>query len=87
MSGLGWFLAIIAGAIAGWLAEKIMKSDMGLIMNIVLGIVGAIIGNAILGLVGLDFGDGSFIGQIIVAVIGACLLIFVWRMVTGSRRA
>lgn len=83
MEGLGWFLAIIAGAIAGWAAEKIMKSDMGLIMNVILGIIGAIIGNAILGIFGLAF--GGFIGQVIVAIIGACILIAVWRMVTGKR--
>jgi uncharacterized membrane protein YeaQ/YmgE (transglycosylase-associated protein family) len=38
---VGWIAAIIIGGIAGWLAEQFMKSDMGLIMNIVLGIVGA----------------------------------------------
>ena len=39
-AGVGWIAAIIIGGIAGWLAEQFMKSDMGLIMNIVLGIVG-----------------------------------------------
>ena len=38
---VGWIAAIIIGGIAGWLAEQFMKSDMGLLMNIVLGIVGA----------------------------------------------
>ena len=38
---IGWIAAIIIGGIAGWLAEQFMKSDMGLLMNIVLGIVGA----------------------------------------------
>ena len=37
-AGVGWIAAIIVGGIAGWLAEKFMKSNMGLIMNIVLGI-------------------------------------------------
>ena len=40
MEGFGWILSIILGAIAGWIAEKIMKSDHGLLMNIILGIVG-----------------------------------------------
>ena len=40
---IGWIAAIIIGGIAGWLAEQFMKSDMGLLMNIVLGIVGAAI--------------------------------------------
>ena len=38
---IGWIAAIIIGGIAGWLAEQFMKSDMGLLMNIALGIVGA----------------------------------------------
>ena len=43
MTGLGWFAAIIVGGLAGWIAEKIMKSDMGLIMNIILGIIGIVV--------------------------------------------
>src|ERR1700684_2014368 len=38
---VGWIAAIIIGGIAGWLAEQFMKSGMGLLMNIVLGVVGA----------------------------------------------
>ena len=42
-----------------WLAEQFMKSDMGMVMNIVLGIVGAAIASAILSVVGINVGDGS----------------------------
>ncbi|MFZ0982184.1 MAG: GlsB/YeaQ/YmgE family stress response membrane protein, partial [Pseudolabrys sp.] len=38
---VGWIAAIIIGGIAGWLAEQFMKSQMGLLMNIILGIIGA----------------------------------------------
>ena len=85
MEGVGWLMAIIIGGIAGWIAEKIMKSDMGLIMNIVLGIVGALVMNAILRMIGV-IPPGGWIWQCIVAVIGACLLIFLWRMISGRRR-
>jgi uncharacterized membrane protein YeaQ/YmgE (transglycosylase-associated protein family) len=44
---IGWIAAIVIGGIAGWLAEQFMKSDMGLLMNIMLGIVGAAIASAI----------------------------------------
>jgi uncharacterized membrane protein YeaQ/YmgE (transglycosylase-associated protein family) len=47
-AGVGWIAAIIIGGLAGWLAEKFMKSEMGLFMNIVLGIVGAAVASAIL---------------------------------------
>src|SRR3974390_2776856 len=43
---VGWIAAIIIGGIAGWLAEQFMKSNMSLLMNIVLGIVGATIASA-----------------------------------------
>ena len=73
MTGIGWIMSIILGGLAGWIAEKIMKFDTGLIMNIVLGIVGAVVGNILLGLVGIQL--AGWVGQLIVAIIGACLLI------------
>ncbi|MGZ3215469.1 GlsB/YeaQ/YmgE family stress response membrane protein [Paracoccus sp. T5] len=83
MEGYGWILSIILGAIAGWIAEKIMKGDHGLLANIILGILGALIGNwlfrAILGTTA-----GGLIGQLIVAVIGACILIAIYRMIRGK---
>ena len=72
MSIIGW---IIIGAIAGFLAEKIMKRDHGLLTNIVVGIVGGVIGGWLLSLVGL--GIGGWIWTLITAVIGACLLLWV----------
>lgn len=82
MEGMGWILTIIVGAIAGWIAEKIMKADHGLLLNIVLGILGAVILNAILyAIMGATW--GGIIGQLIVAIIGACLLIWLYRMVRG----
>jgi uncharacterized membrane protein YeaQ/YmgE (transglycosylase-associated protein family) len=84
MEGVGWIMAIIIGALAGWIAEKLMKSDQGLLMNIILGIVGAVIGNFILMLI---FGAtmGGIVGQLIVAVVGACLLIAIVRAIRGNR--
>jgi uncharacterized membrane protein YeaQ/YmgE (transglycosylase-associated protein family) len=84
MNGVGWIGAIIIGGLAGWAAEKVMKSDMGLVMNIVLGIVGALVLNAILAALGVITADG-WIVQFIVALVGACLLIWIWRMIQGRR--
>ncbi|KIT14191.1 GlsB/YeaQ/YmgE family stress response membrane protein [Jannaschia aquimarina] len=80
MSGLGWIAAIIVGGLAGWVASMIMKADTGLFLNIGLGIVGAIVANFLLGLVGIQ-ASGTWIAQMIVGIIGACLLIFVVRKV------
>jgi uncharacterized membrane protein YeaQ/YmgE (transglycosylase-associated protein family) len=55
-AGVGWIAAIIIGGIGGWLAEMFMKSNMGVLMNIILGIVGAIVANAILSLFGVVLG-------------------------------
>ena len=46
---IGWIAAIIIGGIAGWLAEQFMKSQMGLVMNIVLGIIGAAVASWLFG--------------------------------------
>jgi uncharacterized membrane protein YeaQ/YmgE (transglycosylase-associated protein family) len=84
-NGVGWLMAIIIGGLAGWLAEKVMKSDMGLFMNIILGIVGALVLNAILSLLGMDY--TGWLAYLIIGFIGACLLIAVARMFRGRRSA
>ena len=74
---VGWIAAIIIGGIAGWLTEQFMKSQMGLLMNIILGIIGAAIGSAILTFFGVNL--GGWIGYLIAGFIGACLLIWIVR--------
>lgn len=80
MTGIGWIGSIILGALAGWIAEKIMKSDQSLLMNIILGIVGALVLNWLLiAIIGTTL--GGWIGQLIVAAAGACLLIYMARLI------
>ncbi|MDP1700180.1 MAG: GlsB/YeaQ/YmgE family stress response membrane protein [Aestuariivirga sp.] len=81
MEGFGWIMTIILGGLAGWIAEKVMKFDTGLIMNIVLGVVGALLGNWLLALAGIAL--GGLLGQLIVAVAGACILILAYRAFKG----
>jgi uncharacterized membrane protein YeaQ/YmgE (transglycosylase-associated protein family) len=76
---VGWIAAIIIGGIAGWLAEQFMKSDMGMIMNIILGIVGAAVASFLFGLIGIRF--GGWVGYLVAGFIGASLLIFVVRAI------
>jgi uncharacterized membrane protein YeaQ/YmgE (transglycosylase-associated protein family) len=78
---IGWIAAIIIGGIAGWLAEQFMKSQMGLLMNIVLGIVGAAVAGWLFGLLGINF--GGWIGYLIAGFIGACILIAIGRAFQG----
>ena len=84
MEGVGWIMTIILGGLAGWIAEKIMKSEMGLIGNIVLGIVGALVLNFILRALNV-VPPGGWMWQSIIAIIGACILIFVYRLVRGRK--
>lgn len=80
---IGWLAAIIVGAIAGWIAEKLMKSDQGLLLNIILGIVGAMIANGLFSIIGVSF--GGVIGYLVAGVIGACILIALGRMMRGRK--
>jgi uncharacterized membrane protein YeaQ/YmgE (transglycosylase-associated protein family) len=79
VNGVGWLAAIIIGGIAGWLAEQFMKSNMGMLMNIILGIVGAVVLNAILA--ALNMGFTGWLAYLIIGFIGACILIALGRMV------
>ena len=79
---IGWIAAIIIGGIAGWLAEQFMKSQMGLVMNIVLGIVGAAVASWLLGILGINL--GGWIGYLIAGFIGACILIAIARAFSGG---
>ena len=71
---------LIIGAIAGWLAGVLVKGGgFGLIVDIIVGIVGAFIGGWLAGVLGIGLG-GGWIGSIITAVIGAVILLFIIRL-------
>lgn len=73
MSGVGLIGAIIIGILAGWIAEKVMKRNHGLLTNLLVGIVGALLGGFLAGALGISF--GGFLGSLIVSTIGAILLL------------
>jgi uncharacterized membrane protein YeaQ/YmgE (transglycosylase-associated protein family) len=81
VNGVGWIAAIIIGGLAGWLAEMFMKSNTGVLMNIILGIVGAIVLNAILHALNIGIFGVGWVAYLITGFIGACILIAVGRMV------
>jgi uncharacterized membrane protein YeaQ/YmgE (transglycosylase-associated protein family) len=73
---------LVIGGVAGWLAGLIMKGgSFGLIGNIIVGIIGAAIAGFLLPRVGLVIGGGFPIAPIVNAVIGACILLFVLRLI------
>lgn len=75
---MGIIGSIIIGGLAGWFASMFMKSDTGVILNIILGIVGAAVAGFIFGLVGVSF-SGIF-GYLIAGFVGAVILIAVGRV-------
>jgi uncharacterized membrane protein YeaQ/YmgE (transglycosylase-associated protein family) len=77
---------IVLGAIAGFLANLVVGGREGLIGTIILGIVGAVIGGYIASSV-FHKGDvtGVNVESIVIAVLGAILVLFVWRALTRSR--
>jgi uncharacterized membrane protein YeaQ/YmgE (transglycosylase-associated protein family) len=81
---VGWIAAIIIGGVAGWLAEQFMKSEMGLLMNIVLGIIGAAVASFLLSIFGINL--GGWLGYLIAGFIGAVLLIWAYRAMLETRR-
>ena len=77
---------IILGAIAGFLANLVVGGGEGLIATIILGIVGAVVGGYIAAAV-FHKGDvsGVNVESIVIAVLGAILVLFVWRALSRSR--
>jgi uncharacterized membrane protein YeaQ/YmgE (transglycosylase-associated protein family) len=77
---------IILGAIAGWITNMIMGGGEGVVLTIVLGIVGAVVGGWLAGSVlGIADVTGLNIESIIVAVVGAIIVVAVYRALVGRR--
>lgn len=73
-----WFILI--GLVAGWLAGQITKgSGFGIVGDIVLGVLGAVLGGVLFNVLQLPW--GGLVGRLIVATIGAVLLIFIVRLI------
>lgn len=86
MGILSW---IVVGAIAGWLAGMLVKGDegLGVIGKIVLGIIGAVVGGFIAGqMFGGDYINGINIQTIVVATIGAVIVVLAYHFLTGRNR-
>ena len=83
--GIGAIIAwIIIGIIAGWIAEKIMGRNDSLLMNLIIGVVGAIVGGWIIGAIfGTNAAAGGWIWRILVSVIGAVILLAIVNMIRG----
>jgi uncharacterized membrane protein YeaQ/YmgE (transglycosylase-associated protein family) len=79
---MGIILWILFGALAGWIASVVMKTDakQGTMKDIVMGVVGAVVGGFLMGLVGQPGVTGFNLYSLFVAVIGAIVVIYLGRM-------
>ena len=74
-----WIVRIALWALAGFIASRLMKSEMSLLWNIILGLVGGAVGSVVAGWVGLR--SSNSLGGLIISVAGACLVIWLVRMI------
>jgi len=86
MGIIGW---IILGGLAGWVASMIAGNNakQGLFGNIVVGIIGGLLGGFIVGLFGVDGVTGFNLWSFAVALLGAVVALWIWKMISGRQTA
>jgi len=86
MGIIGW---IILGGLAGWIASMIAGTNarQGFIGNIVIGIIGAFLGGFIMSLLGVDGITGFNLYSLLVALLGAVVALWLFRMLSGNKAA
>ncbi|HKQ55683.1 MAG TPA: GlsB/YeaQ/YmgE family stress response membrane protein [Methyloceanibacter sp.] len=81
MPGVGFIGMLVIGIIAGYIAEKATASDHGLLTNLLVGIAGSLLGGNLATLLNVQF--YGWLGNLIVASIGAILILWIWRAIRG----
>ncbi len=84
MGPIGW---IILGGFAGWIASKFVGTDksQGVIGNIIAGILGGVVGGWVFSLLGGSGVTGFNIWSFVVAVVGAVIVLLIWKAITGKK--
>jgi uncharacterized membrane protein YeaQ/YmgE (transglycosylase-associated protein family) len=85
MGPVGW---VVLGGLAGWIASKFVGTDkeQGLLGNILAGIIGAFVGGWVISLIGGEGMTGFNIWSFVVAVIGAVIVLMIWKALTGRKK-
>jgi uncharacterized membrane protein YeaQ/YmgE (transglycosylase-associated protein family) len=84
---MGLFATIVVGLVAGLLASWIMKAKTGVLVDLILGVVGSVVGGWITSLIlGVDLVSGINLTSIIVALVGAIIVIAVYRLIRRKRK-
>jgi uncharacterized membrane protein YeaQ/YmgE (transglycosylase-associated protein family) len=85
MGQMGWLAWLIVGGVAGLFANSVMHSRMGLIADIIIGVLGALAGGFLFSLIGVTGVTGFNLWSVFVAFVGAVILLGVIRMVSRNR--
>jgi uncharacterized membrane protein YeaQ/YmgE (transglycosylase-associated protein family) len=84
---MGLIATIVVGLIAGLVASWLMKAKTGILVDLVLGVIGGVLGGWITSLIlGVNLVSGFNITSIIVALLGAILVIVIYRFITRKRK-
>jgi uncharacterized membrane protein YeaQ/YmgE (transglycosylase-associated protein family) len=77
---IGWILWIVVGIAAGFIAEKVMKGNHGLLTNLIVGLLGAVIGGFLfMNVLNINLGN-ELLNALVFASLGAIILLFVLRL-------
>lgn len=77
---------LVVGAIAGFLASRVVRGwSQGILLNMIIGIIGAFLGRWLFGIFAIDLGPG-IIPMVIVAFVGAAILLMIVRALSGGYR-
>ena len=89
MDGLGFIGWIVLGGLAGWVASMITGTSarQGLLGNIIAGIIGAFVGGFVFNFFGGAGVTGFNFGSFLVALVGAVIVLAIWKAITGGRKA
>ena len=83
MPGVGFFGMLLIGFLAGWIAERTMNRNHGLLTNILVGIAGSFVGGTLAGLMNVAF--YGFFGNLIVAIVGAIIILWIFGRAQSAR--
>jgi len=83
MPGVGFFGMLVIGFLAGWIAERTMNRNHGLLTNILVGIAGSFVGGTLSGLMNVAF--YGFFGNLIVAIVGAIIILWFFGRAQSAR--
>ncbi len=82
-------ITLLLAGLVGWIASKIMKTDaqMGWLANVIVGIIGGFLGTTLFGFIApaTPTDNGLSLSGIIVGILGACVAIFLWKLIAGRK--